>query len=330
MESEVESGHSKIIFRSFQDSMGGGSIPVIDLEDYRGQSEKLIKACEEWGCFRIINHKIPLKLMLEMKSVVRSLLDLPIEIKRRNTDVIAGSGYMAPSQVNPLYEALGLYDMASPKVVDDFCTQLDASLHQREIIQAYAESIHELMMDIAQKLAEGMGLVCNDTFKGWPCQFRINKYNFKPENIGSPGVQLHTDSGFLTILQDDENVGGLEVMDKSGTFVAVDPLPGTLLLNLGDIATAWSNGRLCNVKHRVQCKEATIRVSIATFLLGPKHEVVETPAELIDSEHPRLYVPFTYEDYRKLRISTKLQAGEALAHVRTSLDPESLFSLKVE
>ncbi|KAM0047654.1 putative oxoglutarate/iron-dependent dioxygenase, isopenicillin N synthase [Helianthus debilis subsp. tardiflorus] len=52
-----------------------------------------------------------------------------------------------------------------------------------------------------------------------------------------------TDSGFLTILQYDEGVGGLEVMD-------------TLLVNLGDMATVWSNGRLCNVKHRVQCKEA--------------------------------------------------------------------------
>ena len=78
---------------------------------------------------------------------------------------------------------------------------------------------------------------------------------------------------------------------------------------------AWSNGRLCNVKHRVQCKEASIRVSIASFLLGP-NEAVEAPPELIDSQHPRQFVPFTYEDYRKLRISTKLQAGEALQFVR--------------
>ncbi|XP_059294640.1 flavanone 3-dioxygenase 2-like [Lycium ferocissimum] len=69
----------------------------------------------------------------------------------------------------------------------------------------------------------------------WPCQFRINKYHFTPEAVGSSGVQIHTDSGFLTILQDDENVGGLEVMKKSGEFVAVDPWPNTLLVNLGDI-----------------------------------------------------------------------------------------------
>lgn len=96
--------------------------------------------------------------------------------------------------------------------------------------------MHELAMDIGRKLAESMGVVC-DLFKGWPCQFRINKYNFAPECIGSPGVQLHTDSGFLTILQDDENVGGLEVMNKSGSFVPVEPWSGTFIVNLGDIAT---------------------------------------------------------------------------------------------
>lgn len=83
------------------------------------------------------------------------------------------------------------------------------------------------------------------------------------------------------------------------------------------ITQVWSNGRLCNVKHRVQCKQATIRISIASFLLGPKEEQVEVPPELVDSEHPRLYKPFTYEDYRKLRVSRKLHAGEALALVQT-------------
>uniref|UniRef100_A0A2P2JV42 2-oxoglutarate-dependent dioxygenase DAO n=4 Tax=Rhizophora TaxID=40030 RepID=A0A2P2JV42_RHIMU len=289
-----------------------GRVPTIDLQDFPEHYELLRRACEEWGCFRIVNHNIPSTLMLEMKTVVRSLLDLPMEIKRRNADVIAGSGYVAPSQVNPLYEALGLYDVGSSQAVHTFCSQLDASPHQREIIQMYAQAVHELAMDVAQKLSQCLGL-SNYMFKEWACQFRINKYNFTPETVGSLGVQIHTDSGFLTVLQDDENVVGLEVMDKSGAFVAVEPSPGTLLVNLGDTATAWSNGRFRNVKHRVQCREATIRISIASFLLGPKDTAVEAPPELVDSEHPRLYIPFTYEDYRKLRLSTKLQAGEGLA-----------------
>ncbi|XP_050366217.1 2-oxoglutarate-dependent dioxygenase DAO-like [Argentina anserina] len=293
------------------------AVPVIDLNQFPNSEEykKLREASEEWGCFRLVNHKIPLTLMAEMKKVVRSLLDLPTEIKKRNTDIIAGSGYMAPSEINPLYEALGLYDLGSSEAVRTFCSQLEASSYQREVIEKYAGAIYEQIVDIGHKLAESLG-VQTDFLKGWTCQFRINKYNFTPESVGSSGVQIHTDSGFLTILQDDENVGGLEVMDNSGVFVPVDPCAGTVLVNLGDIAKAWSNGRLCTVKHRVQCREATIRVSIASFLLGPKEEAVEAPPEFVDSEHPRLYAPFTYEEYRKLRVYNKLHAGEALELVR--------------
>ena len=112
----------------------------------------------------------------------------------------------------------------------------------REIIEKYAGAIYEQIEDIVHKLAESLG-VQSDFMKGWTCQFRINKYNFTPETVGSSGVQIHTDSGFLTILQDDENVGGLEVMNKSGVFVPVDPWPGTLLVNLGDVAKVgnWEN-----------------------------------------------------------------------------------------
>jgi len=74
----------------------------------------------------------------------------------------------------------------------------------------------------------------------------------------------------------------------------------------------WSNA-----KHRVQCIEATIRVSIASFLLGPR-EAIEPLPELVDDDHPCLYMPTTYEEYIKFRLCTKLQAGEALKQLERS------------
>ncbi|WJX76994.1 hypothetical protein P8452_60342 [Trifolium repens] len=204
--------------------------------------------------------------MAEMKIVVEALLDLPMEIKENNKDVIVGSGYMAPSVVNPFYEALGLYDLGSSQAVQQFCSQLNGLIEftnwglvdaerlenkynatqncyvhkrfqrlQREIMEAYGKAIHDLAVKKGEKMAESLGIMDAD-FEEWPCQFRINKYNFTPEAVRSLGVQLHTDSRFLTILQDDENVGGLEVMDSSGSFVSIPPFHGTLLANLGDIA----------------------------------------------------------------------------------------------
>ncbi|EPS67153.1 hypothetical protein M569_07624, partial [Genlisea aurea] len=297
------------------DSVGSTSIPIIDIDDFHVESGKLIiGACEEWGCFRIAKFHdfLPESLILEMKQVVKSLFQLPTEIKMRNKAVIAGSGYMAPSEVNPLYEALGLYDVASPEAVDSFCTQLGATPHQRTTIVNYAEAVNGLTMEIANRILQGLG-IGHFSFKDWVSQFRINKYSFTPESVGSLGVQLHTDSSFLTILQDDENIGGLEVMRRSGEFQAVDPCPGTLIVNLGDIAAVWSNGRFLNVKHRVMCKQSGLRFSVASFLLGPKEALVEAPSELVLRENRcRLFRPFLYQEYRSLRVSNKLHAGEIL------------------
>lgn len=115
-------------------------------------------------------------------------------------------------------------------------TLIDRSICCREAIRSYAEKAHELVVDVAAKLATSLGLDCS--FGDWPCQFRINRYNYTPDTVGKTGVQVHTDSGFLTVLQEDDRVGGLEVADPdTGEFAPVDPLPGTFLVNLGDVAT---------------------------------------------------------------------------------------------
>lgn len=105
----------------------------------------------------------------------------------------------------------------------------------RGVILRYAKAVNEVMMDIARKIGQGLG-VKGFSVEDWCCQFRINKYRFTPHTVNSPGVQLHTDSSFLTLLHDDKDIGGLEVMSRSGDFLAVDPCPGTLVVNLGDIA----------------------------------------------------------------------------------------------
>ncbi|KAH7861390.1 hypothetical protein Vadar_025520 [Vaccinium darrowii] len=72
--------------------MAKSNIPIIDMQDFPAQSGKLMEACRDWGCFRNINHGISPALMGEMKVVTRSLLDLPVEIKLRNSHPVEGKG----------------------------------------------------------------------------------------------------------------------------------------------------------------------------------------------------------------------------------------------
>jgi len=82
--------------------MLGETIPVIDLEKISEQFKfkKLRDACEKWGCFMIINHSIPLTLIKYFKPFLRS--------------------------IRPLW-----YDMGSSQAMQDFCSQLNATPHQR-------------------------------------------------------------------------------------------------------------------------------------------------------------------------------------------------------
>ncbi|KAK9733230.1 hypothetical protein RND81_04G053000 [Saponaria officinalis] len=286
-----------------------GQIPVIDLQKIQKESHLLREACKLWGCFRLINHGLPFKLMAEMKSTMKALFDRPVEIKRRIKGEIEISGYRPPSKLNPLYEGFSIYD-ASPEAVSSFCTDLQLTPQQRETMLIYVKAVSTLAKKVASFLAPY-------NFENWLVEIRPNKYSFTPESIGSHGAIIHTDDGFLTILQDDESIGGLEVMDPSGSFVSVDPALGTFLVNLGDVATGWSNGELRNVQHRVQCKEAGMRLSIAVFLEPPKDTIIEPHPQFLKPNQPLRISPFTHKQLRNTRVAKNLHVGEALYLVRT-------------
>ncbi|KAL1207722.1 2-oxoglutarate-dependent dioxygenase DAO [Cardamine amara subsp. amara] len=304
--------------RTYHNGESSGLILIIDLSEDSDKflNQKLREAGEKWGCFMVINHGLSLSLMAEMKKTVRDLHERPCEVKRRNTDVLLGSGYKPRSELNPLYESFGLFDMSSPQDVNNFCDQLEATTDQRDIMLKYAKATDGLARDLSRRLAESYGVVDTHFYRGWPSQFRINKYHFNTETIGKSGVILHTDPGFLTILQGDEDVRGLEAMDKtSGSFFPINTLPSTFLVNLGDMATIWSNGRLYNMKHRVNCIDPKVRFSVSSFLLGPMDRDLEAPAELVDDEHPRLYKPISDGGLRKIRLSMNLHDGESLKFI---------------
>nr|QQZ49537.1 isopenicillin N synthase family oxygenase [Phenylobacterium glaciei] len=53
------------------------------------------------------------------------------------------------------------------------------------------------------------------------------------------GIHHHTDAGAITLLLTD-GVPGLQVL-KDGTWRPVDPVPGGLIVNVGDMVQVWSN-----------------------------------------------------------------------------------------
>lgn len=61
----------------------------------------------------------------------------------------------------------------------------------------------------------------------------------------------HTDSGILTLLHQDPT-GGLEVLNAAGAWVPAPYVPGSIVVNIGDLLARVSGGRFVATKHRVR------------------------------------------------------------------------------
>ena len=117
------------------------------------------------------------------------------------------------------------------------------------------------------------------------------------------GVGRHTDYGMLTILLQDD-VGGLQVETKNGSWIEVPPVPGSFVINLGDMMEIWTSGALRAGPHRVKVSPTRHRLSVAMFY-DPGFDCVISPIPLDNTLIPvektaaklSMDFPIRYGDY---------------------------------
>lgn len=73
----------------------------------------------------------------------------------------------------------------------------------------------------------------------------------------------HTDSGLLTLLHQDAT-GGLQVRNAEGAWIPAPHVPGSVVVNVGDLLARMSGGRFVATMHRVR-SAAVERFSVPFF-----------------------------------------------------------------
>ncbi|GER23331.1 2-oxobutyrate oxidase [Zafaria cholistanensis] len=87
---------------------------------------------------------------------------------------------------------------------------------------------------------------------------------------GDQGVGSHADYGFVTLLLQDQ-VGGLEVKPYGqDEWIDVPPIPGALVVNLGEMLEVATNGYLQATIHRVTAPPAGVDRYSVPFFWSPR------------------------------------------------------------
>lgn len=173
-------------------------------------------------------------------------------------------------------------------------------------IQQYIAEVDALGRHVIQLIALSLGMDARalDPHFDKPTTFlRLLHYPPQPlhedEQIGSAP---HTDYGIITLLAQD-NSGGLQVKPRGGDWIEAPPIPGTYVLNVGDMLARWSNERFVSTPHRVINRSGGDRYSLPYFLDPGMDCMIECLPTCTDAQNPPRYAPVRYGDYLMERLN---------------------------
>ncbi|KIM26349.1 hypothetical protein M408DRAFT_330697 [Serendipita vermifera MAFF 305830] len=136
----------------------------------------------------------------------------------------------------------------------------------------FFQTCHELHVDVMRSIATGLELEENffdDKIHEQYHNLRLLNYpSIRTELLRAEGqarAGAHSDYGTLTFVFQD-SVGGLEVQNPhTKQYHPATPIPGTIVVNVGDLLARWSNDVFRSTLHRV--------VSPSKSLLPPDAEM---------------------------------------------------------
>ncbi|XP_019089078.1 PREDICTED: probable 2-oxoglutarate-dependent dioxygenase AOP1, partial [Camelina sativa] len=308
-------------------------LPVIDFSDKTlkpGSSKwdevkiDVRKALEDYGCFQASFDKVSAELKKTVFEAVEELFKLPIQTRQRNVSTKPFHGYLSHN----LYQSFGIDDANVLDKVNGFTQQLwpdHGNKNISETLHQFSEKLSELDVMVRRMIMESFGIEkyidghLNSTYN----TLRMMEYTTPPlldadDEESKVGLRAHTDKNMITILHQHQ-VDGLEVKTKDEKWIKVKPSQDHFLVMVGDSLCALLNGRVFCPYHRVMMMGKKTRYSTALFSVPKSEVIIESPEELVDEEHPRIFKTYEYKEFLHFLTTEAGRSAQSALHAFAAL-----------
>jgi isopenicillin N synthase-like dioxygenase len=269
---------------------GRDEVPVLDLSllDQQGGVDilaaELKRACLNLGFFYVAGHGVPEALHQGIFDVTKRYFALPLEDRMKDLmDARFKRGFMphglsqSPGFDPDLKES---FELALDLPLDDPDVEKGRLLHGpnrwpggHPWLRAVAEPYFHATMSLGRRLL-GIFAVSLELDREYFEPFctkpmmHMRLFHYWPQPATDSdllfGVRPHSDLGMLTILNQDP-IGGLELRTRDGDWVGAPYIPGTFIVNIGDLFRTWTNDVYVSTPHRVINRTGKERYSVPTF-----------------------------------------------------------------
>jgi isopenicillin N synthase-like dioxygenase len=325
-------------------------VPVIDLAPFRtggaaarhGIAAAIDRALVDIGFLVVTGHGVAPETIAAIAETSRAFFDAPLaeRLAVRNTTVGSFRGYLGLGDENFAYT---LDKTAPPDIKESFVigrfetaaapywTEGPAAAafapnvwpegrpDLRAAYEAYYKAMERLVATVMQAFAVALGLPEDffaDKFDRHASTLRATNYpdQAAPPRPGQLRAGEHSDYGAVTVLLIEDRPGGLEVRTRAGDWVAVPALPGSFVVNIGDLMMNWTNDRWLSNLHRVanpppDAAGSTRRQSIVYFANPNPDAPIACIPTCTGPGNPPKYPVVTAGEHRRMKIVKSAQAA---------------------